>query len=663
MNRAFFDAPGEVFSRLSPSALLGKFVAASPFDDVKDQKGAWIFEIPHLQSIARALPQAHFFVKFSIPRMGRRADAIVVAGPLIFVLEYKVGEKAFPRHAIEQTYGYALDLKNFHATSHDKAIIPILIATKAPCQQIDFGFWAADQVNSPVCCAADDVLPTILRFLATTSAPLVQAETWAAGAYHPTPTIIEAAEALYAGHDVREISRYEAGIENLTRTTDSINNVVARMKAEGGKAICFVTGVPGAGKTLAGLNIAAGQLAQDSKINAAYLSGNGPLVAVLTTALKRDLARRARNQNLKKQKLYLLGRAPDAIIQAIHKFRDAYLKNPGPPFEHVVVFDEAQRAWGKEKASKFMAKHGHHDFDQSEPAYLLSVMNRRTDWCVVICLIGDGQEIHDGEAGIGEWLRALQAQADGWKVFSPPRLQQAGGPLDAGLIWYLNRVGEPPDPGLHLDVSIRSFRSNKVSDFIGALLGNDAAIAFAKRPDIGDFPIYRTRSIDRARRWLRDRRRGSERSGLLASSNGLRLKPEGLFVKAKIDGPTWFLNSSDDVRSSSALEEVATEFDVQGLELDWTCVAWDSNLRYQNGWRARSFKGTKWQKTSQSHSGISNDQYVRNAYRVLLTRARQGMVIFIPRGDAADCTRPPADYDAIDTWLAACGIPELAPMT
>lgn len=661
VSRAYFDAPGEVFARLPPDAVLGRLAAASPFADEPNQKAAWKHEIAQLQEVARLLPVAHFFLEFAIPRMGRRADAIIVAGSLIFVLEYKVGDKDFALHAREQVHGYALDLSVFHATSHNQTIIPLLIATKAPPQQIDFGFNVPNKVMAPINCAREDLLPTLRQFIALDTAQALDPILWAAGAYHPTPTIIEAAEALYAGHEVHEISRSEAGGQNLARTSAAVEAIVSRMKQQGGKAICFVTGVPGAGKTLAGLNIAAGRLQRDIGEDAAYLSGNGPLVAVLTTALSRDLAARAKRRDLRKEEQHLLGRAPDKLIQAAHRFRKDYLDDPGPPPEHVVIFDEAQRAWGREKARKYMTSKGYPDFDQSEPAFLLSVMDRRPDWCVMVCLIGDGQEIHDGEAGVAEWLRALQADRRHWRIFAPPRLFESAGPLDAVLAHFLRHAGESADPSLHLAVPVRSFRSDKVANFVAAVLGNDPQQARELLPPAADYPIVRTRALSEARRWLRDKRQVNERSGLLASSNALRLKPEGIFVKAKIDGPVWFLNPAHDVRASSALEEVATEFDVQGLELDWTCVAWDINLRRANGWHARSFEGTRWKEVSRSSSGISTADYVRNAYRVLLTRARQGMVIFVPRGDPADATRPPADYDAVDAWLADCGVPALAP--
>jgi hypothetical protein len=286
-------------------------------------------------------------------------------------------------------------------------------------------------------------------------------------------------------------------------------------------------------------------------------------------------------------------------------------------------------------------------------------MDRHRDWCVVVCLIGEGQEINRGEAGVAEWMRALQGDLRHWQVHLPPHLLTDGG-LDAGLRWHLQQRMAAPDPALHLAVSVRSFRAETVSAHVAALLGNDAAAARATRP-ASDFPIWRTRDLAAARRWLRQQRRAGERAGVLASSNALRLKPEGIYVKAQVDVCNWFLNPTEDVRSSNALEDAATEFDVQGLELDWTCVAWDLNLRRSPQWEAREFRGTRWQAIRDSGDALGRSDYVRNAYRVLLTRARQGMVIFVPPGDAADATRPPADYDAIDQWLADCGVAALAP--
>jgi hypothetical protein len=284
-------------------------------------------------------------------------------------------------------------------------------------------------------------------------------------------------------------------------------------------------------------------------------------------------------------------------------------------------------------------------------------MNRRPDWCVVVCLVGQGQEINTGEAGIGAWVQALdQPNLRHWRVHAPPQLLAADTGLERQLQWLLRRQQADLHAELHLAVAVRSFRAEAVSAFVGALLDGNQALASSLLPSIEHFPIWRTRSLASARLWLRRMRRAGERLGLLASSNAIRLKPEGLHVKVKIDVPTWFLNPGDDIRSSNALEDAATEFDVQGLELDWTCVAWDLNFRRIAGrWQAMRFRGTSWQAINE----VAAQAYVRNAYRVLLTRARQGMVLFIPKGSSDDETRPPAAYDAIDQWLEAIGIPVL----
>jgi len=659
MKRAWADAPAEIFAALHPDRLLGELAARTQFAAELAQIEAWKFTIRHLQSLAGALPGSHIFMEFAIPRMGRRADAVIIAGPLILVLEYKVGERGFARHAIEQAHGYALDLKNFHVTSHDKPIVPILISSEAPPQDIGLGFWAADRVHEPLLLAPDDVLLSIRRLLMTGDGPHVDALAWADGAYRPTPNIIEAAEALYAGHDVAEISRSEAGAENLSRTAAAVERVVNEARTGRHKAICFVTGVPGAGKTLAGLNIACGRLSRDTGEDATYLSGNGPLVDVLREALRRD--GRARSATHGAEALHMANRSPDKFIQNVHHFRDEYIRADQIPSEHVVIFDEAQRAWNCAMTSDFMRrKRGQPGFDQSEPAFLLSVMDRQPDWCVVVCLIGEGQEINRGEAGVAEWVRALQADLPDWQICLPPNLMDEAGPLDAGLRWHLAHRNTRQDPALHLATSVRSFRAGRVSAFVAALLSEDANSAADLRPDCEQFPIWQTRDLVFARQWLRAQRRAGERAGLLASSNALRLKPEGLHVKAPIDVCHWFLNGNDDVRASNALEDAATEFAVQGLELDWTCVAWDLNFRRGHaGWEAREFRGTKWQAIRRADAGLSRADYVKNAYRVLLTRARQGMVIFVPRGDAADATRPPADYDAVADWLLACGVSPL----
>lgn len=658
MVRAWWQGTADELLVADAGAIRDSLTARLAFPLEPLQRDAWGWTIAHLKRVAACIPNACIFLEFAIPRMGRRADAVVVAGGLIFVIEYKVGVRDFARHALEQVHGDALDLKSFHASSHDKRLIPMLVATHAPAQPIAPGF-AADGVAAPVCLSADDLAPAIRQTIAASSGSAFDAREWAEGAYRPTPTIIEAAQALFRGHAVAEISRSEAGAENLSRTADALKQVIRQAHADRNKALCFVTGVPGAGKTLAGLNIACARMGGAEVEDATFLSGNGPLVSVLREALKRDLRRRERAPDPgDPEARHIAGRSPDKFVQNVHHFRDEYAGNWTVPSEHVVVFDEAQRAWNRDETARFMReKRGLPDFAQSEPEFLLSVMDRHPDWCTVICLVGEGQEINRGEAGIGAWIAALgQGSLRDWSVHAPPRLVAPGSTLPADLRWLLERRVGRLDPALHLAVCIRSFRAETVSAYVAALLGNDSGAARAAMPATGRFPILRTRSLTDARAWLRHQRRAGQRTGLLASSNAIRLKPEGLHVKAKVDVASWFLNSGNDIRASHALEDAATEFDVQGLELDWTGVAWDLNLmRGSDGWLSRRFRGTAWEAVSDAEK----QAYVLNSYRVLLTRARQGMVIFVPPGDKDDPTRPPAAYDAVDCWLADCGIPRL----
>ncbi|WNG37446.1 DUF2075 domain-containing protein [Archangium violaceum] len=657
MERSYYAAWTRELAATPTSAVLGALAARLPFNLEMTQREAWLFEIRHLSELAAALPDAFVFFEFTIPRMGRRADVVLLYRGLVFVLEYKVGERTFGRSAIDQALGYALDLKNFHEASHDARIVPVLVASDAPDTPLSI-VWSDDGVMQPALANRSGLLGVIKTVADRFGGDTLEPRVWAAGRYKPTPTIIEAAQALYRGHRVEEISRSEAGAENLTETAGYIGRVIDDAKARGRKTICFVTGVPGSGKTLAGLNIANERMKAHDDEHAVFLSGNGPLVDVLREALKLDALERTRHLPRAKRPT---GEAEYqkacAFIQNIHHFRDDNLESDLPPVEKVVVFDEAQRAWGREQASAFMRqKRGRAGFAMSEPEFLLSVMDRHQDWCTVVCLIGGGQEINTGEAGLAEWLEALASSFPTWDVHLPEQILGPEYMLTGAAEKALARLQLHKSEHLHLSVSVRSFRAEHVSSFVGALIEGDAARARELAEALINYPVLVTRDVAAARTWLRSQRRANERAGLLASSNALRLKPEGVYVKAKIDPPLWFLAPSTDVRASDALEDVGTEFDVQGLELDWACVCWDLNLRRgSDAWKAATFKGTAWQ----SVSDPQRQNYVANSYRVLLTRARQGMVIFVPKGDPLDATREPALYDAIYEFLLDCGIGEL----
>lgn len=578
--RSYYQASSSEFLAREAEAILGELVTAHSFATEPLQRGAWQHQIKATKKLLGSHPSATVLFEFSIPRMGKRADVVLLIGGVIFVIEYKVGEKGYPGHALDQVLDYATDLKNFHEGSHFRKIVPVLVSTKAPSALIA-DKWFEDDVCR-VQCANDESLAEVITYFSTHHGSVdFDHYEWILSAYKPTPTICEAAQALYAGHDVADISRSDAGAINLSKTAQCISQIIEHSKSTAKKSICFVTGVPGSGKTLAGLNLANRELKSNDDGNAVFLSGNGPLVTVLQEALARDEVLRNKSNNseprlTKKDAL----KKTKAFIQNIHHFRDHYLDDEKAPSDKVVVFDEAQRAWTKHKTSRFMKeKRGRDDFDMSEPEFLLSVMDRHSDWCAVICVIGGGQEINTGEAGIGEWFDALRGSFAHWHVFVSERLKNSEHFGDEDLKAHMDGLLSSNEPDLHLNVSVRSFRSEKVSSFVHSLIEGDSGTARSLVAMLESYPIVLTRNIETARIWLRSKSRGTERYGLVASSNARRLRAIGPDVRVKIDPANWFLNDSTDVRSSYSMEDFATEFDIQGLELDWVGMCWDANLR------------------------------------------------------------------------------------
>ena len=657
-DRSYYSASMADFLQESPDSIVGKLSqhAVKLSSSITDlQLNAWKGQVQILQANLSRLPEAHIAFEYVIPRMGKRVDVIVIYAGRVFVLEFKVGEGNYPAAALEQALDYALDLKNFHAQSHEREIVPVLVATNA--KEVPQTIRKFDDgVFHPLKCNADNYLDSIwvLNQQEGEFIPPLDAIDWLRSMYQPTPTIVEAAQALYAGHNVKDITRSSADIPNLTITANAIAEVIESAKRGGHKAICFVTGVPGSGKTLAGLNVASQRSDAKEGEHAVFLSGNGPLVTVLQEALTRDKFQSAKDEGKPIRKSDAKAQTK-AFIQNIHHFRDEYIKDVRAPSDRIVIFDEAQRAWTKEQTSKFMAqKKGIADFNQSEPEYLISVMDRHEDWSVIVCLVGGGQEINTGEAGLAEWFTALQDKFPQWKVYVSNRLADPVYTNGEDIYTGFTSGQLVYQEELHLAVSVRSYRSERLSEFVGKLLDCDVEAARRLYAEIrDDYPIVLTRDAGTAREWLREKARGSEGTGIIASSGGYRLRPYGIDVKRSIDPAAWFLNDSDDIRSSDFLEDVGTEFDVQGLELDWTCVGWDANLRKtKDGWDYRRFSGTKWQQVNKEEA----QRYLLNSYRVLLTRARQGMVIFVPEGDERDQTRLPEFYDPVFEYLVSLGI-------
>ncbi len=596
--------------------------------------------------------------EYPLLRIQKRLDVVLLAGQLVVVIEFKVGAKAYSTADIQQAEDYALDLRDFHEACHSKTILPVLCATNAPKRAWHFSVSAGVQ---SICLCNSDTLPELLRKIAALpSNEQIDLNDWENSPYKPVPSIIEAAELLYAGHTVREIAHASADDENLGATTDRLIQIVEDAQRSNTHIVAFVTGVPGSGKTLVGLNaIHDNRFRDDDRDAGAYLSGNTPLITVLREALANDEAIRT-GKTLRETR-----HTVKSEIQGLMDYLRQYLDNEKekPPVDHVIVFDEAQRAWDAEYgAQKF-------ERSKSEPALFLEIMDRHPDWAVIIALVGGGQEINRGERGLSEWGTALMARN---KEFFEPKWSVVAAPdaltQELGNSWQ-SIFGLSPIPAwaeqddrLHLKTSVRSYKCMTTANWVNAFLSGDFERAKDFTTEIDQIPIFLTRSLDNARRWLRDNARGSRRCGLISSSGGRRLRAEGLGVSLSAtqlpEVANWYLKPKGDIRSSYALEVTANEYTCQGLELDFVGVCWDGDLifdRTKNAWTPRKLSGSKWQ-ISQSEDA---QRWIINKYRVILTRARLGSVIWVPLGDASDDTRLPDTYDSVVEKLRDSGIQEI----
>ncbi len=655
MKRSYYSDSIFSFINNSVDTILGKLTQSNEFVLEHTQKLAWIEQIKLLKESLEGF-EGRIFFEYAIPRMGKRIDVVLIVRNVIFILEFKVGEKEFLQSSIDQVLDYALDLKNFHETSHIHLIAPVLIATGAKSSNPLIVLTPHnDNVLYTIKSNAETFSQVLKNVLYFAEGENINIEQWEHGRYSPTPTIIEAAMALYNGHNVAEITKSSAEAKNLSETSNALEKIIKSCKKENKKAICFVTGVPGAGKTLVGLDIATKHLDKDNELYSVFLSGNGPLVAILREALTRDKYKREKERDKKVRKGEIMSEVK-LFIQNVHHFRDDVLQDERPPIEHVAIFDEAQRAWNLEQTENFMLrKKNRPGFKVSEPEFLISVLNRHQDWGVIICLVGGGQEINTGEAGISEWIQSLNRSFPEWQVFVSDKLTDSEYAAGHAMELLKQHKHVFYDPALHLSVSLRSFRAEHLSLLVKNLLDLNLEEAQKNYRSIQErYPIVLTRSVQKAKEWLKEMARGTERYGMVVSSQATRLKPYAIDVKSPMDPIHWFLDGKEDIRSSYYLEDVATEFQVQGLELDWVCMTWDGDFRYsEEGWRCFYFIGSKWQNINKSERKL----YLKNAYRVLLTRARQGMVIVVPEGDENDPTRNPIYYDDTFDYLSKIGFP------
>jgi DUF2075 family protein len=707
--RCLYNSEIKSFLESDKNAIFGGLNDNYHGDALTTTREAWKGEIEILQNALIPWKDAggDIIFEYDIPRLGKRLDVVLLLQGIIFCLEFKVGETKINECDVDQVLDYALDLKNFHKYSHDKLIVPILIATeyKRASTLIQPSVYD-DRVVNPLVTGEEGIAALINDVLIRFPAENAVNPDWIISPYAPTPTIIEAAKALYESHSVEDITRHEADQVTTDRTIAYILEVIKRSKANGEKSICFVTGVPGAGKTLVGLDVAVKQTYQGSDKpvedeGAVYLSGNGPLVAVLNEALAKDNYQKCRDRGEAK-KLSDSRREVGKFIQIIHRYRDnmlAKIKNPVEngvleidpekavkegdagygEVEHVAIFDEAQRSWTHKRLADYLKRGGTYgnklkvpNFPMSEASFLIWSLDQREDWATIICLVGGGQEINTGEAGISEWIKSLNEMFTHWKVYISPQLTEAE--YAEGMVNELLKDNKNVtySDSLHLGVSLRSFRAEKLSSMVHALLALDpcAASIFAEIKD--KYPIVLTRDMEKARRWLHEKVRGTERTGVLITKESARYKPLGIHVlQSDVENAVhWFLEDKEDTRSSNYLEDAATEIQVQGLELDYTCLLWDADMRYEGGeWHYYRFNGReKWNEIiANSENRQEQIKYMLNAYRVLLTRARSGMIICVPEGNAnktktgfwEDETRLPEYYNGTYQYLKSIGFEEI----
>lgn len=641
------------FIKDSSSSIVGQLVRHS-FEVNKDQSDAWENQIGELQKRLESHGiEGDIIFEYDIVRLGKRIDVILLIRHMVFSLEFKNGKDLFTAQDAQQAEDYAIDIKNFHKESEDLYVCPILIATDAAPykKEQSSGCYPDKQVH-----LQRENIETLVPKISKITELYgddgeIDFDKWFNSPYYPTPTIIAAAVEAYSSHHLSEIAQSEAGQENIDACEAKLNEVIAYAEQNKKKCVCFVTGVPGAGKTLVGLDVVAKNLDKGDKNLSVYLSGNGPLVDVLREALKRSV-------KAKKQLNRETETAINALIQSSFAFKKDNSSHNRPTPENILIFDEAQRVWNQEKMTR---KHNDPAMAVSEPHLLYSIMDRHQDWSVMVCLVGLGQDIYDGEVGINEWFRCGIQEFSNWELFYSSEIfsQVEDKNIDKEMIIGCDRCHQMTE--LHLKTSIRSFRADKQCQFVDALLDNNPQQTKEVYQLISEkYPVYITRDYQVAKDWVRNQVRGSQRCGVMACSSAQRLKPEGIYVPTDIDVKNWFLAPSDDLRSSNMLEIVASEFKVQGLEIDWGIVCWDADLRRTkkgDDWDHYTFRGTRWNKRNKPEQ----KRYLLNSYRVLLTRSRQGMIIFVPKGvdPEADPSRDSEYYDGIFNYLISCGIKEL----
>jgi hypothetical protein len=629
-----------------------------------DQTLTWERDLNFLRQLLEkcipCLPSAKewgLLLEFSIPRKNLRIDVVLLVADVVVLIEAKTSSAS--SEAKRQIEEYALLLHYFHKGTRDRRVFPVIVsgqfADTVPASP-DWrnshpelaSYWIAPAVK-----ASWENLSQVLTSLGSRGGEQVSWATWNDSPYFPVPSIIEAALSLRSGLAIREIAQSEASEHEIETVRHNIQHYVNQARDGKQHAICFLTGVPGSGKTLVGLGLAHSEENKHTPIH--FMSGNGPLVSVLQHLFTQESMRAGQNA------IEARARAR-TLIENIHVFaRYHTTDNDAAPSNHAIIFDEAQRAWNKAQNWKKFKR------NYSEPEMLLNIMERHQDWGIVIALVGGGQEINDGEAGLEEWGRAIAKSQRNWVIYASPEVLQ-GGASTAGHRLFDDSTdgkGVITNDNLHLRTSNRSIRAEKLATWVNCVLDGRPEEAYAL--DVTSrFPIFLSRDLQQTRSRLRQEMLGKTRYGLIGSSGAMRLRAEGLepssSFHAEYKWEQWYLADETDVRSSFKCEVFATEFEIQGLELDWTGICWGGDFVWNNstGWQLRTLRSSapsQWKMIKREEKQV----YRRNAYRVLLTRARLGMIIFVPKGDPRDSTLSPDEFESTAQYLLRCGVQSLSP--
>lgn len=661
MMRSYYSEKFSKFLTDSDDMILGTLLQNDPYSTLNTQKNAWRVQIELLKNNLNNLNLDRILFEYTIPRMGRRVDNVIFFKGIVFLIEFKVGEDSFKNQDLKQAEGYALDLKYFQAGSRTCKIVPILVATEAP--TTDNSFELVEDIFKPLKSNGENLSELILKVSEMLDEPELDSVNWEQSNYNPTPTIIEACQALYAEHKVEEITRNDREGEAFIQASKTIEKIIFDSKSNNHKSLVFLTGIPGSGKTLVGLDVASKfqNIAEDQ--HSVYVCGTSALIHVIQEALVRDKYHRLKDTPDQKTK-EAIRKEVEVLFQVILHYRKSVITENAPAYEKIVVFDEAQRMWDQHEADKNIKLLGLPPKKQSEPDLLIEHMDKSHEWGVILCLLGGGQEINKGEDGLIEWLKSIKNNFPHWHVYAAPEIKTKEYLGNMSSDEILDFPHKQFLDELHLRTSTRSFKAENFSKMINHLLEvefDEAKHIIAQlntKPESEKYHLLLTRDFQTAKNWVKSKTRGTERCGLFTTSKSIRLWPEGIVKRGQreFDPLAWWLDDEKYIDSSYSLEIPCTEFFSQGLELDWSIFAWDACLRPKNNdWEYLRFERYTWKKINDE----KKQKYLKNAFRVLLTRARQGTIIFVPKGDTEDNTRLPEYYDGIYNYLKQLGIQEI----